>query len=39
MYMAVCGSPVSYEDQVLWILAGLRPEYEPTITVLTSTDD
>lgn len=37
--MAVCGSPVSYEDQVLWILAGLRPEYEPTITVLTSTDD
>lgn len=31
--LAACGCPVSREDQVLFILAGLGPEFEPTIAV------
>lgn len=34
--LAACGRPVSEEDQVLSILAGLGSEYEPTVAVLTS---
>lgn len=34
--LAACGRPVSEEDQVLSILAGLGPEFEPTVAVLTS---
>lgn len=34
--LAACARPVSEEDQVLSILAGLGPEFEPTVAVLTS---
>lgn len=30
-----CGRPVSKEDQLLSILAGLGPELEPTVAILT----
>lgn len=32
--LAACGRPVSEEDQVLSILAGLGLEFEPTIGIL-----
>lgn len=34
-----CGRPVPEEDQVLSILAGLGPDYEPSVAVLTATSD
>lgn len=37
--LAACGRLVPKEDQVLSILAGLGPEFEPTIVVLTSRID
>lgn len=37
--LAACGRPISEEDQVLSILAGVGPEFEPTVAVLTSTID
>lgn len=37
--LAACGRPVSEEDQVMSTLAGLGPEFEPTVSVLTSRVD
>lgn len=34
--LAACWRPISKEDQILSILADLRPKFEPTIAVLTS---
>lgn len=34
--LAACWRPISNEDQILSILANLRPEFEPAIAVLTS---
>lgn len=37
--LAACGRPISKEDQVLSILAGLGGEFEPTVAVITSRID
>lgn len=37
--LAACGRPISKEDQVHSILAGLGPAFEPIVVVLTSQSD